>query len=136
MPRLTDQSQTILGAARSLLAAAMPLIESRGITLVGISLTNLEDADRIQLTLTDDWRPDALDAALDEVRNRYGSAAVTRAVLVGRDPGNDAAMPLLPDVRRRHAPKSSDRRASISRPTSWPPQSAGSTSAIDSENVH
>jgi DNA polymerase-4 len=95
MPRLTDQSQTILGAARSLLAAAMPLIESRGITLVGISLTNLEDADRIQLTLTDDWRPDALDAALDEVRNRYGSAAVTRAVLVGRDPG--ISMPLLPD---------------------------------------
>jgi DNA polymerase-4 len=95
MPRLTDQSQTILGAARSLLAAATPLIESRGITLVGISLTNLEDADRIQLTLTDDWRPDALDAALDEVRNRYGSAAVTRAVLVGRDPG--ISMPLLPD---------------------------------------
>ena len=95
MPRLTDQSQTILGAARSLLAAAIPLIESRGITLVGISLTNLEDADRIQLTLTDDWRPDALDAALDEVRNRYGSAAVTRAVLVGRDPG--ISMPLLPD---------------------------------------
>jgi DNA polymerase-4 len=95
MPRLTDQSQTILDAARSLLAAAVPLILARGLTLVGISLTNLEDADRIQLTLTDDWRPDALDAALDAVRDRFGSAAVTRAVLVGRDPG--ITMPLLPD---------------------------------------
>ena len=82
-------------AARSLLATAAPLIQSQGLTLVGISLTNLEDADRIQLTLTDDWRPDALDAALDEVRDRFGSAAVTRAVLVGRDPG--ISMPLLPD---------------------------------------
>jgi DNA polymerase-4 len=95
MPRLTDQSQTILDAARSLLTAAVPLMESRGVTLVGISLTNLENADQMQLTLTDDWRPDALDAALDQVRDRYGSAAVTRAVLVGRDPG--ISMPLLPD---------------------------------------
>ncbi len=95
MPRSTDQSQELLDVARGLLSAATPLIQSRGITLVGISLTNLEDADRRQLTLTDDWRPDALDAALDEVRDRFGSAAVMRAVLVGRDPG--ISMPLLPD---------------------------------------
>jgi DNA polymerase IV len=95
LPRLTDQSHMILTAARSLLTSATPLIQSQGLTLVGISLTNLEDADRIQLTLTEDWRPDALDAALDEVRDRFGSAAVTRAVLVGRDPG--ISMPLLPD---------------------------------------
>ena len=37
---------------------------------------------------------DALDAALDEVRLRFGSAAVTRAVLLGRD---RASVPLLPD---------------------------------------
>ena len=95
MPRSTDQSQTILDTARGLLTDAAPLIESRGITLVGISLTNLEDADRVQLTLTDDWRPGALDAAVDEVRDRFGSSAVTRAVLVGRAPG--ISMPLLPD---------------------------------------
>ena len=81
--------------ARGLLADAAPLIEARGITLIGISLTNLEDADRIQLTLTDDWRPDALDAALDEARDRYGADAVKRAVLVGRDAG--VVMPVLPD---------------------------------------
>jgi len=94
-PRLTDQSATILATARALVADARPQIASRGLTLVGISLTNLERADRIQLTLTEDWRPDALDAALDRVRDRFGAAAVTRAVLVGRSPG--LSMPLLPD---------------------------------------
>ena len=95
MPRLTDQSYEILATSRHLLATATPLIQSRGLTLVGISLTNLEDADRRQLTLTNDWRPDALDAALDAVRDRFGSSSITRAVLVGRDQG--VSMPLLPD---------------------------------------
>ena len=95
MPRLTDQSATILDASRRLLADARPLIEQRGITLVGISLTNLEHTDRIQLSLCDDWRPLALDAVLDDVRDRYGSNAITRAALVGRDQG--VSMPLLPD---------------------------------------
>ena len=95
LPRLTDQSQTILHAARTLLASARPLIERRGITLVGLSLTNLESADRVQLSLTDDWRHEALDAALDDVRDRHGSKAITRGVLVGRD--DAILMPLLPD---------------------------------------
>jgi DNA polymerase-4 len=95
MRRATDQSEEILGVARGLLAEAASLIERRGITLVGLSLTNLEDADRLQLSLTDDWRPYALDAASDAVRDRFGSKALTRAVLLGRDPG--ISMPLLPD---------------------------------------
>jgi DNA polymerase IV len=95
LPRLTDQSQTILDAARTLLTTAKPLIERRGITLVGLSLTNLQSADRVQLSLTDDWRPEALDAALDAIRDRHGSKAITRAVLVGRDSG--ITMPLLAD---------------------------------------
>ena len=95
MPRATDQSETILDTARTLLAAAVPLIEERGITLVGISLTNLENADPLQLMLTEDWRPHALDAALDRVKDRYGSTAITRAVLVGRSTG--VVMPVLPD---------------------------------------
>jgi DNA polymerase-4 len=95
MPRATAQTLTILDAARGLLAVALPLIEAQGLTLIGVSLTNLEDADRIQLTLSEDWRPDALDAALDEIHDRFGSDAVTRAVLVGRAPG--IVMPLLPD---------------------------------------
>ncbi len=96
LPRLTDRSADVLDAARALLADARPLIEASGITLVGVSLTNLEDTDTAQLELPLDARPlSALDSALDEVRERYGSAAVTRAVLVGRSPG--IAMPLLPD---------------------------------------
>ncbi len=38
---------------------------------------------------------DALDAALDDVRERFGTAAVTRAVLLGRDQG--FSVPMLPD---------------------------------------
>jgi DNA polymerase-4 len=66
------------------------------LTLVGLSLTSLEDDRAIQLALPFDRRDDAaLDAALDAVRERFGAAAVTRAVLVGRSPG--VVMPLLPD---------------------------------------
>ena len=69
---------------------------AQGLTLVGISLTNLEDEDRVQLAIPFDPRHDAaLDAALDAVRDRYGSEAVTRGLLVGRSPG--VVMPLLPD---------------------------------------
>ena len=95
MPRLTDRSEDVLETARILLTEAWPLIEERGITLVGLSLTNLEDAGRVQLNLLDDWRPEALDDALDAIRDRYGSDAVTRAVLVGQRQG--VVMPLLPD---------------------------------------
>src|SRR3954447_1280610 len=38
----TAASKTILATARALLAAALPLIEQKGITLLGLSLTNLE----------------------------------------------------------------------------------------------
>ena len=49
----------------------------------------------MQLAFSFDPRFDALDAALDTVRDRFGSAAVTRAVLLGRDPG--VVMPVMPD---------------------------------------
>jgi DNA polymerase-4 len=96
LPCPTAGTQTILATARGLLASAAPLIERRGLTLVGIAVTNLEDGRAFQLTLPFDRRDsDALDAALDEVRLRFGSDAVTRAVLLGRRRG--LTMPLLPD---------------------------------------
>src|SRR5688572_2793402 len=94
LPEATAETRTILATARGLLAAAMPMIEKQGLTLVGLSLANLEDDLGGQLGLPFD-RYRALDAALDDVRDRYGSAAITRAVLIGRDEG--VVMPLLPD---------------------------------------
>ena len=92
----TTQNRTILAAARGLLAAATPEIERRGLTLIGLSLTNLEDADAIQLALPLERKPMCrLDATIDDVRERFGTSAITRAVLLGRDPG--IAMPQLPD---------------------------------------
>jgi DNA polymerase IV len=92
----TAETETILATARGLLTAAMPMIERQGLTLVGVSLGNLDDDGAIQLALPFDRpRASALDAALDHVRDRFGSAAVTRAVLLGRDQG--PSVPLLPD---------------------------------------
>jgi DNA polymerase-4 len=43
----------------------------------------------------DRYSSDALDAAVDEIRKRFGRKAITRAILVGRDHG--LVVPLLPD---------------------------------------
>ena len=96
LPRATAGTGTILAAARGLLAAALPLIERQGLTLVGIAVTNLDDERAVQLVLPFERDVEgALDTALDEVRARFGTGAVTRAVLLGRDQG--MSMPLLPD---------------------------------------
>ena len=92
----TSHTGTILATARGLLAAAMPMIERQGITLIGIAVANLDDSGAIQLTLPFDRHSGgALDAALDQVKARFGNDAITRAVLLGRDPG--LTVPLLPD---------------------------------------
>jgi len=96
LPEATADTESILAVSRGLLAAAMPTIRERGITLIGITLSNLHRDDAIQLALPFD-RPlaHAMDATLDLVRERFGSKAITRAVLLGRDPG--PSVPLLPD---------------------------------------
>jgi DNA polymerase-4 len=72
------------------------MIKSQGLTLVGIAIANFDDEGTLQLELPfDPDSIDALDAALDEVRERYGVNAITRGVLLGRDQG--LTMPLLPD---------------------------------------
>jgi DNA polymerase IV len=96
LPLATADTETILATARGLLTTARPAIERRGLTLVGVAVGNLEDDRAAQLALSFDRRSrSALDAALDEVRDRFGPTAVTRAVLLGRDEG--ISVPLLPD---------------------------------------
>jgi DNA polymerase IV len=96
MTQATAQTEPILETSRGLLAAAMPTIGRQGLTLVGVTVANLENDCPMQLTLPfAGCNPAALDAALDEIRDRYGLAAITRAVLLGRDQG--LVMPLLPD---------------------------------------
>ena len=96
LPHVTHQTDVVLATARGLLAASTPAIERRGLTLIGVAVANLESDDTLQLTLPLDGHDRAaLDAALDEIRERFGLYAVTRAVLLGRHPG--LTMPLLPD---------------------------------------
>jgi DNA polymerase-4 len=96
LPHATAHTETILATARWLLMTAMPVIERQGITLVGVAVGNLEGDGAVQLTLPlDRHSGGALDAALDSVRERFGGAAITRAVLLGRDQG--LSVPLLPD---------------------------------------
>jgi DNA polymerase-4 len=92
----TAETDTLLITARGLLAAATPLIQRRGITLVGVALSNLADDHAVQLALPfGAGRARALDRAVDGIRERYGSAAIVRGRLLGRDPG--LSVPLLPD---------------------------------------
>jgi DNA polymerase-4 len=96
LPHPTAQTRAVLAAARALLASAQPLIEQRGLTLIGLTIANLDNDLPLQLCLPlepDD--SDLLDAALDEIRTRYGPTAVTRGILLGHRPALD--MPLLPD---------------------------------------
>ncbi|GAB3222279.1 DNA polymerase IV [Mycolicibacterium hippocampi] len=100
MPRATASTEVVLGAARALVAAAGPLIAARGLTLVGFAVCNIDRDGAQQLELPFGCPSmvadlTSVDAAIDRVRGRYGNAALTRGVLVGRDPGLE--MPLLPD---------------------------------------
>jgi DNA polymerase-4 len=97
LPHATNQTETILGAVRELLADAMPTIESKGITLLGVSLENLENGSEVQMELPLDGRKDStsLDATLDDLRDRFGSDSITRASLLTR--GEGTSVPLLPD---------------------------------------
>jgi DNA polymerase IV len=96
LPYATAQTHHVLDTARELLATSLPVIERQGLTLVGVTVANLDNDDAVQLTLPLDRRDHtAVDAALDEVRNRFGPTAVVRAVLLGRQTG--MTVPLLPD---------------------------------------
>jgi len=99
LPWATSSTQPILAAARQLVASGAPLIAQRGLTLVGFAVSGIDRSGAQQLTLPfGEGAPpaaDAIDAAIDRVRGRYGRSSLTPAVLVGRDPGLE--IPHLPD---------------------------------------
>ncbi len=92
----TDRTAVLLAIARGLLDAALPEIADRGITLIGLSLSQLRRTDDLQTELPIDWGDGArLDTVLDAVRDKYGATSVARAAQLGRDPG--WSTPLLPE---------------------------------------
>jgi DNA polymerase-4 len=95
LPWATSSTQPILAAARRLIASAVPMMVQRGLTLVGFAVSSIDLSGAEQLTLPFGGGLAAVDVAVDQVRRRYGKSALTRAVLVGHDPGLE--MPHLPE---------------------------------------
>jgi DNA polymerase-4 len=96
LPAPTADTAAVLVALQRLLRDCAGLIREQGITLIGVSLANLDNADALQLELPFDRRDTlSLDSALDRVRDRYGTSSITRGVLLGKDQG--MTVPLLPD---------------------------------------
>ena len=91
----TAETEPVLAVARALLAEAMAMIDERGLTLLGMAVGNLDDDGPVQLALPFDRHAGgALDHAIDDIRERFGSRAVTRTVLLGH---HHLEMPRLPD---------------------------------------
>src|SRR4051794_24972573 len=84
LPHATASTSTLLMALRSLLAAERETIARRGVTLLGVSITNLEPAGAgVQLELPlEGQRAEAIDQTMDAIRDRFGTTAVRRARLL------------------------------------------------------
>jgi DNA polymerase IV len=96
LSQATGETATLLDVARTLLAESLPMIRERGITLIGLTFGNLSNDGAVQLAFPFDGRDlAAIDATLDELRDRFGSSVVTRGALLGR--GEGLRVPLLPD---------------------------------------
>ncbi|MFN2486112.1 MAG: hypothetical protein ABR609_05810, partial [Acidimicrobiia bacterium] len=95
LPQATAHTETILRRAQRLLFGELARIESEGLTLVGVAVSNLADDGALQLALPFDRHTIiTLDEAVDGVRERFGVNAVTRGGHLGKDLG--LAVPLFP----------------------------------------
>lgn len=98
LARATAESLPILTAARALLAAAMPKVRRRGLTMLGLTVSNVQpDGAGVQLVLPLHRERARLDAAVDELRERFGADCVIRATLLGS--GRDLSPAVLADER-------------------------------------
>ncbi len=117
LAQATAATAAVLRTVRALFADARPLICERGLTLLGLTFTNLGHVrDGVQLALAlESGPPVALDEAVDSVRQRYGPA--------GRDPGLAPAWGTGPGARAE------PRRAGVS-------ASIAAVTAIDIDTPH
>jgi DNA polymerase-4 len=85
--RPTAAARPFLVTLRGLLDGARGAVDERGLTLLGITVTNLEHVTGgVQLELDVEGADRIeLEATLDAVRDRFGAGALTRATLVGAD---------------------------------------------------
>ena len=81
LPRPTARTTAVLATLRLLLAAARPMIDKRGITLLGVTVSGLDGGEQLELPL-EGHDPAALDATVDDVREQFGTDAITRAKLL------------------------------------------------------
>ncbi len=98
LPHATASTEPIRDVALAVLREAADTIDRCGLTLIGLSVGNLHSvADGAEQLLLPFGRkdPTGLDAAIDELRERFGHRALTRASLLGRRPGFE--VPKLPD---------------------------------------
>jgi DNA polymerase-4 len=97
MLKASMRTASILATARVLLAENRQLISDRGLTLIGLAVSNLDSDGHQQLELPFSDCPDVdqLDSALDAVRDKYGSSSIMRAGTLGRELG--PPVPILTD---------------------------------------
>ena len=96
LPDPTASTATVHATAAAILDAAWPMIEARGISLLGVSVGNLCDVDAVQLVLPfEKCESEQLDTVLDSIRDRFGRSAMQRATTLRGDPG--IQLPMLPD---------------------------------------
>lgn len=95
LPEATSSSAAVRRIGGALLDRVWPEIEARGISLLGVAVSQLVDDEAIQMALPfDRTAAPALDEALDAVHDRFGGSALRRASSVGR---SMVSMPMLPD---------------------------------------
>jgi len=96
VPSPTAATAMVQDIALNLLDAAWPMIEEKGLTLIGASVGNLENEVAEQLALPF-GRGDlaVLDSTIDAIRDKFGGASLTRADRIGSNLG--LSVPLLPD---------------------------------------